>query len=281
MGAGRDRRRSVDGPGAARYPVLAVARFEAARRGRTTLALVAVLVLLGGLYLALAPDLVTGGAYAELVETLPPVLRSLFGLEGGGSVVGLLAGEYYTFAWVLGLAGYLAYAAAGTVAGDRSTGRLDTLLAAPVSRTRLLLGKYLALLVPVVVTAVVVPVALAAGARAVGTPVAVSRLAALHVLAVPYLLCWGAVGLLAGVTIRRRRRAGRAAVGLVVGAWLVESVLATTELAWAGAVLPPRHLDPVAVLVDGTYDLVGAASLLLGTVGLLVVAVLAFRRRDL
>jgi ABC-2 type transport system permease protein len=260
---------------------LEVARFEGERRLRITGVLAVVFTLFVVVFVALAPDLVSTGAYDDLIESLPPALLSLFGFENFSSIEGIVSGEYYTFTWIVGLGGYLAYSVAGSVAGDLRTTRMDTLLAAPISRTEVLLGKYLAVLVPIAVLNVVVPVALYAGSLLVGMPISPVDLAALHALSVPYLLCWAAVGSLAGVTVRRGRTAGRAAVGVVVAAWLVESVVVSTEFAWVGAASPMRYFDPPAVLVDGTYDVVGAGVLLVATVGFLVVSVQWFRRYDL
>ena len=260
---------------------LAVARFEAERRLRTTAVASAVLAAYGVLFVWVGPDLVAGEGMQELLDAMPPVLNALLGFESLASLEGLLAGEYYTFGWLVGLGGYVAYSAAGSVAGDVETGRMDTLLAAPVSRSSVLFGNYLALLVPIVgVNAAVAPV-LYVAAAAVGDPLVADRLLALHALSVPYLLCWGAVGLLLGVVFGRSRVAGRVALGLVFGAWLAESVLAVSEYAWAGAVLPAYYLDPSAVLVDGELDLLAAGVLLLASAALVGIARHQFVRRDL
>ena len=264
-----------------RSALLTVARFEAERRLRTTAIAGAVLAAYGVLFVWVGPDLVGGKGMQQLLDAMPPVLNALLGFESLASVEGLLAGEYYTFGWLVGLAGYVAYSAAGSVAGDVETGRMDSLLAAPVPRSSVLLGNFLALLVPIVgVNAVVAPILYAASA-AVGDPIAADLLLAFHALSVPYLLCWGAIGLLLGVVFGRPRAAGRVALGLVFGAWLAESVLAVSDYARAGAVLPTYYLDPSAVLVGGQVDLLAAGVLLLATAGIVALARRLFARRDL
>lgn len=258
-----------------------VARFEAERRLRTTGVAAAVLAAYGVLFVWVGPELVGGAEMQALLDAMPPVLTALLGFESLASLEGLLAGEYYTFGWLVGLAGYVAYSVAGAIAGDAETGRLDTLLAAPISRTSVLLGNYLALLVPILGVNAVVPAVLYVSARAVGEPIAAERLLAFHVLAIPYLLCWGAIGLLLGVVLRRSRVAGRIAIALAFGAWLAESVLAVSDYAWAGALLPTRYLDPSAVLVDGVYDLQGVGVLLLATAVIVELARRTFAGRDL
>ncbi len=275
------RTRSVEKSERATNATLAVARFEGERRLRTTGVLVAVFVLFGAMFVALAPNLVATGAYDDIIASMPPALNALLGFEDFSSVEGFLSGEYYTFTWVVGLSAYLAYSAAGSVAGDLKRDRMDTLLAAPVSRTSVLLGKYLSLLVPIAVLNVVVPLALYAGTVLIDDPVPLTDLAVLHALSIPYLLCWGAVGLLLGVVVRRGRTAGRAALGAVLAAWLVEAFVVGTDVEWLGALSPMRYFEPSAVLVDGTYDVAGAGLLLAVAVACVVLARARFVGTDL
>jgi len=262
-------------------PILEIARFEGEQRLRITGVLAVVFALFGGMFIALAPDIVASGAYEDLLGSIPPAMQTLVGLETFSSIEGVVSGEYYTFTWVVGLGGYLAYSAAGSVAGDLKNDRMDTLLAAPVSRTNVLLGKYLGLLVPILVLNVVVPLVLYVGSILIDMPMSLTDLLLLHLLSLPYLLCWGAVGLLAGVVVRRGRTAGRVAVGVVIASWLVESVVVQTEFEWLGSVSPMRYFDPPGVLVDGTYDVTGAGLLLVAAGISLVAARQRFERRDL
>ncbi|WP_435115761.1 ABC transporter permease [Halolamina sp. C58] len=260
--------------------VATVARFEAERRLRVAAVVAALLSAYGAMFVWIGPSFVAGEEMQALLDALPPVLNELLGFESLASLEGLLAGEYYTFGWLVGLAGYVAYTAAGAVAGDVETGRMDTLLAAPVARGSVLLGNYLALLVPILGATLLTPAVLYGTSVLVGEPLSVERLVALHALIVPYLLCWGAAGLLLGVVVGRSRTAGRVALALVFGSWLAESVLGVSDYAWAGAVTPTHYLDPSAVLVGGEYDLMGAGVLLLAAAVLLGLSRRAFARRD-
>jgi len=260
---------------------LTVARFEGRNRFRITAVLVAVFALYGVLFVWLGPELTAGEAVLDMVDALPAVLRELLGFESLASLEGLLASEYYTFAWTVGLGGYVAYTAAGSVAGDLSADRMDTVLAAPATRRDVLLGKYLALLVPIGVLNVVIPLLLAVAALLVADPLSLADLAALHLLSIPFLLTWGAIGLFLGVVVRRGRTAGRVGLGLVFFGWIFESVVSITDVAWLGAFSPMRYFDPPAILVDGTYDLVSAGVLLGVAVVFLALSTVAFERRDI
>lgn len=259
---------------------LTIARFEGRNRLRVTGVVAAVFALYGAMFVWLGPDLIAGEAVMEMVEALPAVMRELLGFESLASMEGLLASEYYTFAWTVGLGGYVAYTAAGSVAGDFRTDRMDTLLAAPVSRRSVLLGKYLALLVPIVVLNAVIPLILYGASLLVADTLSLTDLAVLHSLSVPFLLAWGAIGLFLGVVVRRGRTAGRVSLGLVFFGWIFESAISITDSAWLGAVSPMRYFDPPAVLVHGTYDLTGAALLVGVAVVFLVASDVAFGRSD-
>lgn len=143
---------------------------------------------------------------AALIKQYPPALVEAFGLTVIGTIEGYVALELYEFAWLLGLGSYLAYSAAGSVAGDVDDGRMDTILATPVSRAQVVVEKFLSLLVPVVLVNAVVLVVLFVGSLLVDEPLSLADLAALHALSLPFLLCWAAVGL-----VPRRRRPRRTA----------------------------------------------------------------------
>ena len=259
---------------------LDVFRFEAERRLRVAAVVAVVLGLYAAMFVWIGPQLTGGEELRRFVDQLPPAMTALFGLEHIGSFEGIL-GEFYSIAWLVGLGAYVAYSAAGSVAGPLGDDRMDTLLAAPISRTSVLLGKYLALLVPIVAVNVVVPVVLYVGSVLVDDPLSVADLAAVHALSIPFLLCWAAVGLFLGVLVRGGRRAGRLAFGFVFAGWLVESVVVGTDYEWVGDASPMRYFEPTAILVDGSVDLLGATLLLAVAVVLFAASRAAFVRSDL
>lgn len=261
--------------------VFDIARFEGERRLRISGILAVLFALFGGLFVALAPDLIATQAFDDIFDAMPPAIVALTGFEYFGSIEGIVSGEFYTFTWVVGLGAYLAYSAAGSVAGDLKNDRMDTLLAAPISRTKVLLGKYLGLLVPIVVLNVVIPLVIYGGSVLVDDPIALADLAALHALSVPYLLMWAAFGLLVGVVVRRGRTAGRAAMGVVFATWLLESFVTATDFEWVGAISPMRYFDPADILVNGEYGVTGAALLLVVAVVFVAASQTVFSRSDL
>jgi ABC-2 type transport system permease protein len=258
------------------------ARYEARHRVRGTLALTVGLSALTTLYIWMFPSVVASGVDLDAyVEAFPPALVEAFGIRSLGTIEGFLAAELYAFGWVLLLGLYLGYSAASLLAEDVERGRMDITLSMPVRRWRVVVENYLSLLLPVAVLNLVLPVVVYVGAVLIDESIPVRDLLAVHALSVPYLLSCASVGLLASAVADRAGVAQRVALAVLGGLFLVESVVAATDYAWVGNLAPMRHYDPTAVLVDGVYDLEGAAILLGGTVLLVGASVLYFSRRDI
>jgi ABC-2 type transport system permease protein len=256
-------------------------RFEAERRLLASVVVAVGLSAFGAMMIFVAPGILEEVDIQALLEQVPPAFVAAFDLEQMGTLEGFLAIELYQFMWLLGIGAYVAYSAAGTIAGDEETGRLDTLLAAPMSRTRLLVEKYLALLTPILLVNLVVFVVVYAAAFVINDPLAPVDLVMVHALSIPYFCCCGAIGMLGSVAAPRRIYAEGIAAGSVIGAFLVQTVVTGTDLNWLGAIAPMRYYDPLVILTTGTYDLAGAGILGGGTVGLLAASVLVFREADI
>lgn len=262
--------------------VLELARYAVERRLR---GIAALSVLLVGLALATGaffPSVAASAPELEAyVENLPPAFRAAFGIETFATIEGFLATEFYQFAWVLLLGMYFAYRAGSAVAGDVETDRIELLLALPISRGQLVGERYLAM-VPAMVAVNVAGIAgVMLATTAVGEGISLADLLAVHLLSLPYFLACAGLGLVLSVLVSRADHANRGAIGLVFGLFLLDSLAAASAFEWIGAVSPTRYFDPTAVLVASEYDLVGGTVLLGVAVGLVVLSIAAFRRRDL
>lgn len=256
------------------------ARYEGRKRLRPSALLATGMSVLALLVVWAFPSFRDAMDVDEILDAYPEPLLKLFRVEEMGTLEGFLAAEFYVFGWVILLSLYVAYSTAGVVADDVDRGRMDTLLAMPVSRPRLVAEKFLAAGVPiVVVNAVVAPVVLA-GSYLIDEPLSELDVVALHALSIPFLYACAGIGLVASVVFDRASVAQRVAMGLTFALYLVESLLAETDYEALGAVSPMRYFDPNGVLVDGTYDLFGAAVLVVATLALLVASQAWFTRRD-
>lgn len=216
----------------------------------------------------------------ELLEAYPPQIIQLFDIETMASIEGFLSFELYVFGWIILLGLYMAYSAAGVIADEVDRGRIDTLLAMPVSRRRLLAEKFAALGVPIVLVNVLVPPVILASVRLVGESIPVVDLLAVHLLAIPYLFACSGIGILCSVAFDRTGIAQRVALGGTFALFLVESLLVGTEYEPLGALAPMRYFDPNEILLASTYDLTGAAILLAMTLLLVGISSFWFTRTD-
>lgn len=261
--------------------MLETARYEG--RGKLLASLVAggSLAALGALMTAITPGIVEDFDIGSLVENFPPGVVESLGLSALATPGGFVAIELYEYVWIVGLGAYVAYAAAGTVAGDVERHRMDLILSAPVSRVGVLAEKFLAFLVPVVIINVVVAAAVLGANAFVSAGVEPARIVATHLLSVPYLLVCVAIGMVASVFAPRRATAEGVAAGVVVVTFVLSTLLSGTDFDRVTALSPANYYDPLAILTEGSYDLAGGAILLAATLVLLAVAAVGFRRRDI
>lgn len=260
--------------------MLETTRFEAEQLLPASAVIAISLAAFGGMMTLIAPGILGDIDMEALLEQLPPVLVEEMGLAQMGTLEGFIALELYQYVWLLGLGAYFAYIAAGTIAGDVEDGRMDTLLAAPISRPRLLVEKYLALLVPILVVNMVVFAVVYGAAVFIDEPIALADLAAVHGLSVPYFLACAAFGMLVSVAAPRRLVAEGVAAGGVVGTFLLDSLVSPTDFSWLGVVAPMRYYDPLSILTASEYDPAGAVILLAAAVVLLIASSWLFGEVD-
>ena len=258
-----------------------IVRYEARRRLTGTLALGVGIGAFALLIIWIFPSIeVAGDSIQAYVEALPEVFREGFAIESMTTIEGFLATEVYQFVWVLMLGLYIAYVAGGIVASDVESGRIDLILATPVSRKRVLVEKYLSVLVPIMALNLLVPVFVYGGVIAIGESISVVDLIALHALSIPYLLLTAAMGLALSVVVERTDIAQRGSLALIFVLFVLDTVTAATDLEWMGVLSPTKYYSPGDVLVDGTYDVAGAVVLLVAAFVLVVLCGEWFSRTD-
>ncbi|PCR92720.1 ABC transporter permease subunit [Natrinema ejinorense] len=256
-------------------------RYDGRKRLTESASLTVGMALLAAMILWVYPSFRESFAADELLAAYPQQLVRLFDVETMTSLGGFLAFELYVFGWVILLGLYFAYSGAGVIADDIDRGRMDTLLAMPVSRRRLLAEKFAALGVPIVTVNVVLPPVMVVGSRLIDEPLSIADVFAVHLLSIPYLFACAGIGILCSVVFDRASIAQRVAIGAAFGLFLLESLLEGTAYEVVGALAPMRYFDPNEILLEGTYDLVGAAIGILMTLVLLGVSQFWFTRRDI
>ena len=256
-------------------------RYETERRLRGIVVMSVLVAAFGAMMLAFWPSISEASeSIQEYIEAMPEFLKEAFGVTDFSTIGGFLATEMYQFVWILLLGLYFAYRAGSLVAADVETGRIDLLLATPVSRTRILLERFLALVpLMVLVNAITLPVVYG-GTLLLEESLSLSRLLAVHVLSIPYFMACAGVGTVLTVVVDSESLANRLAVGVIFGLFLVDTLSTTADVGWVGALSPTRYYDTSQTLVEGTYDPAGAGILLAGGLLLLGLAVVLFRRAD-
>jgi len=261
--------------------MLEFARYDAAKRIKGSMYLAVGMSLLATFAAWAYPSYSEAMDMDQLREAFPEPMIQAFNIQTMASLEGFLAVELYMFGWVILLGLYFAYSAASIIADDIDRGRMDTLLSMPVSRPRLALERFAALGVPILAVNVVTPVVVLVSAELIGESLSVVDVVALRLLAIPYLFACAGIGLLASVLFDRASIAQRVALGVTFGIYLVESLLTGTDYEGLGAIAPMRYFNPNEVLIDGTYDLVGAA-ILIGMMSVfIIISQLWFVRRDI
>lgn len=257
-----------------------LAAYDGRRRVRGGVALSVGLSLLAAMVVWVYPSFEAEVDLEGLLAAYPEPLLQVMGVRTMASLEGFLSFELYTFGWVILLGLYLAYSTAGTIADDVDRGRTDVLLAMPLSRSRLVAERFAAMAVPIVGANLLPPLVVSVGARLIDHPIAAADVLAVHLLSIPYLFACAGIGLLASVIADRAAIAQRVALGVTFALFLSESLLSGTDAEAVGAIAPMRYYDPNAVLLEGSYDLLGAGILTAMTAVLLVASQLWFRRRD-
>jgi ABC-2 type transport system permease protein len=191
---------------------------------RALLAWSAALVLLVGLYAGFYPSFHDSTSYTDLIDQMPKALRDLFTAGAGGD---LSSGPGYVYMEMLSFMAptlmlvYAIGAGAQAIAGEEERHTLELLLATPVTRRRLVLDKWFALVAGVMILVAAMGVAIvgfgAAADMGLSTVNVVASMLHLAMLA----LVFGALALLIGAATGRVAVARGVPAAVAVVAYLV------------------------------------------------------------
>lgn len=249
-------------------------------QGRSLIGWTIVVAAVGVLYAAFWPLMVTPEMKAAMAA-FPPELLEALGYDDITSAAGYIGST--TFG-LLGPALVIVYAAAagvGAVAGEEEAGRLDLLLAHPVSRWSYLLQRFAVIVVSMLVIGVVLGLAIIALSRPAefGELGAANLMAAALHLSVLGILC-AAVGLAVGAATGRRGLAFAGVALAGVGGFLANNLAPlVTELAWMRDLSPFRYYSGGEPLRNG-LQAVDLGVLVVASVILVALGGLLFNRRD-
>jgi ABC-2 type transport system permease protein len=221
------------------------------------------------------------GQFESYLENLPEAMRNIIGELSLGTPVGYLQSELFSF---LGPALILVYAigaGARSIAGEEELATMDLLAAAPVSRRRIVVEKFVAMSATAVGIGVILWVALVTIGPAFGLDVSAWNVAAATLQLVLLGIAFGAVALLLGAWLGRKSLAIAVTSALAVATFLLDAFAPAVEgLAWAEKVTPFHYYGDGPPLRDGLQVVNALVLVGLAAAGLLV-SILTFDRRDI
>ena len=239
------------------------------------------LVALAVTMLALYPTIRGNQQFSKLFESYPETFRSMFGVSDYTSGPGYLRAEVFSLMGPLLLSVFSILWGSDLTAGEEQRRTIDVLMANPVSRRRVVLEKWAALLVGTAVAAGSLWLTLLVGGPLVQLRVGVAALSAAVVASWLVATVFGTIALAVGAATGRRGLAGGLGALAAVVAYLLSSLAEVVR--WLEPVRPvsPWYhalgVDPLGGGFQPLHLLVLVAIVILAAAG----AVVAFERRDL
>lgn len=240
-----------------------------------------VLVALALSVVALWPSMNETDSLAALIGGLPPDLISAFGLEDFGSPVGYLNGQLYAVVLPLALSAMGIMHAAALTAGDEDAGRLELLLALPVSRAGVYVSRFVAVVLMLAAVSAVVGLSVWGTAVSVDMELDASGVVAVTVAVFCLALLHAALAFaLAGCGLRAGAVLG-GAFGILGLGYVGYAILPLVSGLADIARVSPWHWALAEHPLANGPDAAGAALLLAGTLVLVAIGLVAVGRRTI
>lgn len=172
--------------------------------------------------------------------------------------------------------------AASFISGEIENKTIDLLLANPVSRTKILLEKYLSLVVMLILVNAALFIGVITGLAYIGEETNLKWLVYTHILFMPLLLAVGAYSTFLSVVFDDSRRALYWGFGILFGSFILDSIsLMTEKYAPVSKVTLFYYFDPGKNLILHEIEWGNVTVLLAVAVLFLVAAVVWFNKRDI
>ncbi len=210
---------------------------------------------------------------SQAIDQLPAGVVSAFGLQDFATPAGFLRGNLYELFLPLLLTGAAVALVSSKTAGEEASGRLELLLAQPVDRRAVFLGRAIAALVALLVITIIVAAAQIAMDAAVGLQIDLGHLLATVALCGLLAALHGSLALaVAGLRARPSLVLG-VGIGVALAGYVVAALFPLSSV-----LAPWRHIspwdwalggDPLAGATEAwRYVALGIPSVLLAAMGL-------------
>jgi ABC-2 type transport system permease protein len=221
----------------------------------------------------------------NLLASYPPEMMAFFG-AGPGAVTtemftpsGYLSFEFFSFMPVI-LGIFAVLAGSGLLAADEESGALDLILAHPVSRTALILGRLLAFAAATVGILALAWLGLLAGMRGAAMSIPAGELARAFYSVGAVMLFFGALALFLSLLLPSRRLAASIAGLFLVASYFTTSLARLNDSLKAAARFSPLNYYQGGAAIDN-FNPTWLGGLLLSAALLAALAWLLFQRRDI
>lgn len=243
-------------------------------------------VALGGfaaLLVVFFPAMRQDGALDELAKTMPPAFQGLVGnLADLSQFDTYMASQLFDIRLPL-LAGIMALILGlGLSVSDEERGELRTLLSLPISRTKLFIQRWLAMVMILFVTLVGLLVGMYMCMPFVeGATMDVGVTAGLIGMTGVMMVAFGTIPFAVGMAFGRRGVASAVGIVVVIGSFILSTFGAAVDWLKEFEVFSLLHYFPAVDVVKNGISPTDAAILAMGIGIQLVVATILFRRRDI
>ena len=214
----------------------------------------------------------------QLLEAYPKGMLEAFGITDLADVENYMNSQVFLLA-PLALAFFPILAAAGTIAGAEERGTIDVLLGNPISRWQLVVGSFASIALSLLAILAIMGALTQVTAALMDVDLAPKSTAAAVLNMWPLSLLFGAVAMLCSAVFHRR------ALAIAIPAFLLFAMYLLNTLGRISEDF--EDLQPVSAFyyhgsaIEDGIDWTNFASLTLAAFVLVLLAVLAFRRRDI
>jgi ABC-2 type transport system permease protein len=218
----------------------------------------------------------------EMIENYPPEMRELFGIREGmdlSTVEGFLASQLFSFLFPLSLAFFPILASAGAIAGAEERGTIDVLLGSPIPRWQLIVGNFAAAAISLLGVAAILGLFTWVPAVLLDVGLSVERTAEAVLNLWPLCIFFGGLAMLCSAVFHRRVLAIAVPGAILVAMYFVNALGNLVEELEDAQPFSAFHYYGAAI--ENGMDWTDFGGISLAALVLVLLAVLAFRRRDI
>jgi ABC-2 type transport system permease protein len=240
------------------------------------------LIILTVVYILFYPTIVNSAPdLTSYMEKMPEALKAFVGGNEYTTPVGYLNSEIFGIMAPLIFIIFAISFGSFAVAGEEEKGTLDVLLAYPVTRNKVILQKTIALAVLLAILGVLLFIGLAIGSESQNMKINMGHLAEITFSLSLLALLFGTLSFFIGAAFGKRGVSIGIATSFAIGSYLLNTLGKVVDvLKPYRQLMPFYYYNEANPLANGINW--GHALILVGAVvALLILSLLAFRRRDL